>query len=213
MNIVAVDDCHADLIENLIKCNKSKKILELGFGSGASTDSILRGLQFNNIQFDYTLVDSWYDWQGEIQKNVIEKYQNIKFISSSEESFVKGTLEKYDFIMSDADHLNTDRWFYYVYKNLLEDGGILIYHDVNFFSKEFINLRNIFYKAKFRNLNFHLFNKNSRSEERCERGLMVIFKPISYPIDFVEILRIWVKRNTFLSKIYRHVRSVFKKLR
>ena len=132
MNVVAVDDCHADLIENLIKCNKSKKILELGFGSGAATNSILRGLLFNGSKFDYTLVDSWHDWHGKIQEDAVAKYQDIKFISSSEEVFVKGNKEKYDFILSDADHENTDRWFYYVYKNLLEDGGILIYHDVNF---------------------------------------------------------------------------------
>jgi hypothetical protein len=79
--------------------------------------------------------------------------------------------------MSDADHMRTDQWFEYVYDNLVADGGILCYHDVNMIDgSHFVNLRNIYYKAQERKLRYMLFNKNSIPGERCERGLMVIFK-------------------------------------
>jgi hypothetical protein len=78
--------------------------------------------------------------------------------------------------MSDGDHHNTDQWFEYVYDNILNDNGILIYHDINLVEDEFVNLRNIYNKAKERKINFYLFNKNSLQNERCQRGLMVIFK-------------------------------------
>jgi predicted O-methyltransferase YrrM len=87
---------------------------------------------------------------------------------------VHGQHGRFDFIMSDADHFRTQEWFAHVYANLLNSGGILIYHDVT--NPQFPNLMRI-YEDCVRNGHHHvLLNANSRKEERCDRGLLVIFK-------------------------------------
>jgi hypothetical protein len=64
-----------------------------------------------------------------------------------------------------------------VYTELLNDGGILIYHDVNFVDPDaFMNLKDLYRKAKQYQMRFHLFNQNSLPDERCQRGMLVIFK-------------------------------------
>jgi len=100
----------------------------------------------------------------------------VKIVTSDEKEFIFSTKNTYDFIFSDADHYRTEQWFEYVYDNLLEKDGILIYHDINFFENCLLNLREIYYICEKRNLKFKLFNKNSLPDERCHRGLLVIFK-------------------------------------
>jgi len=174
---VKVDYAHAELILGLVVASKPVKLLELGLGGGRSVDSVLSGLEYNKQEYDYTLVDNWSDWGGNIPDGVEEKYKDVlNIVTSDEKEFVFNCKEKYDFIVSDADHYNTDQWFEYVYDNLLEDNGILIYHDVDFFGNNFVNLREIYHTAKKNGYSFKLFNKNSLPGEQCQRGLMVIFK-------------------------------------
>jgi predicted O-methyltransferase YrrM len=177
-NNVKIDEAHAALVKALVMCNKPTKILEIGIGGGRSADAILEALDFNQQPFEYTLVDNWFDWQGQRPEAVNERYGNImKIIDSGEREFVFGCEEKYDFIMSDGDHMATDQWFEHVYANLLTDNGILIYHDVNFVDPDaFMNLKDLYRKAKQYQMRFHLFNRNSRDDERCQRGLLVVFK-------------------------------------
>lgn len=190
MNPVAVDACHADLIASLVKCNKPKKVLELGFGSGFTTQKIIDALNYNeeNARSDYgppatfTLVDNWFDWNGTVPPDV-QRFANqrVQIITSSEVNFVFNVNETWDFIFSDADHFNTDKWFDYVYDRLLNDGGILVYHDVCETAPStgegwFPNLAHIIRKARKLGLTHKLFNKQSRNDERCWRGLLVIFK-------------------------------------
>jgi hypothetical protein len=53
---------------------------------------------------------------------VREMYQDkVNIVTSSEENFVFSTNQKYDFIFSDADHLNAQKWFEHVYDNLLKE--------------------------------------------------------------------------------------------
>jgi predicted O-methyltransferase YrrM len=158
--------------------NKPQRILEIGIGGGKSADAILEALDYNQQPFEYTLVDNWFDWQGQRPEAVTEKYGSVmKIINSGEREFVFNCTEQYDFIMSDGDHMATDQWFEYVYANLLAENGILIYHDVNFVDSDaFMNLKSIYHKAREYGMRFHLFNKNSRGDERCQRGLMVVFK-------------------------------------
>jgi len=176
---VKIDVCHADLIFGLVTCFKPEKILELGIGGGRSTDSILRGLKYNLSNFDYTLVDNWLDFNGVMPIEISDKYKKlINIITSNEKDFIFSTNQKFDFIMSDADHNHTNEWFEYVYENILKENGILIYHDVNLFDNQWANLRQILEKCKQNKINHFLFNKNSRFDERCHRGLLVIFKNI-----------------------------------
>jgi predicted O-methyltransferase YrrM len=176
---VKIDVEHAQLLAGLVMSNKPKTVLEFGLGGGQSTDAILAGLQFNQQMFEYTVVDNWFDWAGIRPIGVTEKYGHlINIVDSAEKDFVFSTDKKFDFIMSDGDHFNTNQWFEYVYETLLNPGGILIYHDVMLHDVPggFPNLREIYYKCKTLKLNHHLFNATSRPNDRCWRGFLVIFK-------------------------------------
>jgi len=177
---VKIDVAHTDLIGALIKSLKPQSILEFGIGGGRATDEILSSIEYNQNKPSYTLVDNWMDFGYQMPKEVSERYsQKINIVSSGEKDFVFSVNEKFDFILSDADHHNTDQWFEYVYDNLLNDNGILIYHDINVYpeiEQSFPNLLNILYKTKERNLKYKLFNKSSLPSEKCYRGLLVIFK-------------------------------------
>lgn len=174
--IVAIDGNHAFLTTALVSCRKPKKILELGFGAGESCRSILNGLRYNGNQFNFTLVDNWLDFGGippeEIKK---QDYEGVTFVTSGEQEYVFSTKDKFDFIFSDADHFNTQEWFIHVYENLLNKEGILIYHDVTN-SSIFPNLLRIYSDAIKNDFHHMLFNYNSRSDEKCDRGLLIIFK-------------------------------------
>lgn len=174
---VKIDDAHTDLIYALVGSAKPQHVLEFGIGGAAATDAILHALIVNESNYSYTLVDNWVDFGGIIPQDVIDRYGSIvNLVSSDEKDFVFSTKETYDFILSDADHCHTNEWFEYVYDTLLMDGGILIYHDINFVDNEFPNLREIYYISQRRGLIGMLFNRNSRPDERCQRGLFIIKK-------------------------------------
>jgi len=178
--IVKIDANHAEFVRSLVTCAKPHRVLELGFGAGESTRAILSGLRYNMQAFDYTVVDNWFDFQGIIPEATNSpEYAEIRFITSAEHEFVdmflQGGMQRYDFIFSDADHCNTQLWFHQVYEHMLAPGGILLYHDVTN-TESFPNLMQI-YEAVVRNNYRHLlFNRNSRQDERCDRGLLAIFK-------------------------------------
>jgi predicted O-methyltransferase YrrM len=180
--MLEIDQCHIDLLCGLIKSLKPENVLELGLGSGKSAKNILDALTYNESVYNYTLVENWIDWQFKPQYDQVEfmkEYKNTKMIVANECDFVFNTAEKYDFILSDADHWNTDKWFDYVYTRLLSDTGILVYHDVSLGKGKdiyFKNLDNIYHRCKELNLKYFHFNKSTRDDEECERGLLVIFK-------------------------------------
>lgn len=175
--LAKIDIAHAEFIKGLTIASKPDTILELGLGGGRSTEAILDGLRFNQKPYKFTLVDNWVDRGGVIPVEAVENYgKDLEIVTMDEREFVFSCQGKYDLIMSDADHFNTEKWFEYVYENLLNDGGVLMYHDINIVTEEFINLRQIYYKCQEYNLKHVLFNKNSLPEERCQRGLLVIFK-------------------------------------
>ena len=177
--VVKVDVAHARLLTALVEANKPKTVLEIGIGGGQATDAILSGLKFNEQNYSYTLVDNWNDWGGSRPEGVTEKYapQGVEIVDSDEKSFVFSTDKTFDFIMSDGDHMQADQWFEHVFDTLVNSGGILIYHDINLFDADaFQNLNEIYARCKKYNLRHHLFNRNSRADERCQRGLLVIFK-------------------------------------
>lgn len=178
---IKIDQAHADLLTGLIKAHKSKTILELGIGGGRAADAILTGLEFNQQPYNYTLVDNWMDFNNSIPEEVFEQYSNKiqNIVTANERDFVFNCTEKYDFIMSDADHHATDQWFEYVYTNLLADDGILCYHDVMLTSM-FPNLYNIVKRCQEYNLRYKVFDKSSLPDEMCFRGLIIIFKDKDY---------------------------------
>lgn len=173
--IVAVDHAHAALLFALVMAHKPGKLLEIGMGSGKTADAILEALDFNGGEHSYTLVDNWYDFGGVMPDEVRRKYAGrITLVSADEATFVAGCRERYDFIFSDGDHHSADQRFERVYDELLNDGGILAYHDVA--NPKFPNLARITQACARRGLQHHVFSRSSRPDERCERGLLVIFK-------------------------------------
>jgi len=170
---VAIDHNHIELIGSLIKCNKPESILEIGIGSGLVTNKIIEAVHYNHMKLNLTCVDNFIDWNGHVPIGFATFKDLINFISSDEKSFVAKCELTYDFIISDADHHHTNEWVDKTI-NLLNKGGILIYHDVT--NKDFKNLYNIVIHAQKHRLNHVVFNKSSKPGERCERGLLVIFK-------------------------------------
>jgi predicted O-methyltransferase YrrM len=175
--IVKIDACHAALIGTLVRTHKPARILELGIGGGTSTNQILEAIAYNQYQPSYTLVDNWVDWGGVMPPEVEQRYGNsVELVTSDEKAFVASCEEQYDFIFSDADHRHANEWFGRVYDRLLAREGILIYHDINLYESDFPNLREIYHAVLDRQIHHVLLNKNSRDDERCDRGLLVIFK-------------------------------------
>jgi predicted O-methyltransferase YrrM len=172
---IKIDRAHADLLTGLVKSGKPKTVLEMGVGGGQATDAILDGLEYNQQPYHYTLVDNWLDFGGCMPAEVQARYGHLDIVTSDEQSFVHSCNKKFDFIMSDADHHSTQNWFEYVYKELLNEDGILIYHDITLVD-QFPNLIQILHRCKEHNLKHKLFNRDSLPGEMCFRGLLVIFK-------------------------------------
>jgi predicted O-methyltransferase YrrM len=173
--IVKIDRNHAGLVGALVSALKPATVLELGFGGGESATAILSALKYNRVPFEYTLVDNWMDFDGKrpaITRS--PRFRAIDFVTSDEEAFVKGCGRTFDFVFSDADHFRAQQWFQEVYDDLLRPGGALLYHDV--MNPHFVNLREIYERVADRGYRHALFDRSTRDDEQCERGLLVIFK-------------------------------------
>ncbi len=176
VHAVKIDDCHNNLIYSLITSLKTKSILELGYGAGESSMKIQKARMYNDNEAKYTIVDNWMDHSRKmpVESNWILD-RDINIVTSEEKDFITSCRDTFDFILSDADHQHTNEWMEHVYNDILNPGGILIYHDV--MGEGYPNLFSIVTNCRNRGLSHVVFDKSSRSDERCERGLLVIFKP------------------------------------
>lgn len=188
--MVEIDIAHAKLVEGLVVSFKPQNILEFGYGGGRAHNAICQGARYNINKPNYTLVDNWHDWNFQcpeaVHNSVLRHSLNHKHhearentfnqytvVTSDERSFVYDTTKHYngfDFIMSDADHQHSHEWANVVYDNMLASPGILVYHDVD---GSYPGLGEL--PAKFNQTGF-VFNRSTRDEEECKRGLLVIFK-------------------------------------
>lgn len=172
-SIICIDDNHLMLIYALIISNKPKNVLELGIGSGKTTQTIINGFIYNQMPLSIDCVDNFYDWGGKSPDHIKDLYSLVNIINMSERTFITNSTKRYDFIISDADHSHAHLWIKETI-NLLNDNGILIYHDIT--NPSFPNLSDIIKYMNNFNYKYLLFNKNSLPNERCERGLLVIQK-------------------------------------
>jgi hypothetical protein len=193
--MVGIDVAHAKLIEGLIVSFKPQNILEFGYGDGRSHNAICQGVKYNQNKPHYTLVDNWLDWNyqqpEEVHKSVVRHqlnhktgdaksntFESLSVVTSDERSFVNNWSPNYsaqfDFIMSDADHQHSHEWAHYVYDKLLKSPGILIYHDVDG-SYEGLGKLPVWFEHMPGNDSM-VFNRSTREDEECKRGLLVIFK-------------------------------------
>lgn len=179
-DLAGIDQAHTDLIYGLIVANKPLLVLEIGYGTGASSRRIQQAIEYNNNNCLYTLVDNWLDFSGNKPPDITSTLsKKINIITSTEEDFINTAYinDKYDFILSDADHHNSHKWFYKTL-GLLNNHGIACFHDVT--TKDFPNLgENIKYlesQGDELGYTWQVFNINTREDERCDRGLLVVFK-------------------------------------
>lgn len=194
--MVEIDVCHALLVDGLVRSFKPTNILECGFGGGRSHNAIARGASYNKNKPKYTLVDSWHDWNFQMPNEVHEAvkrhslnhkhheaeentFSHFSIVTANEGDFVRDAInkkdDKYDFIMSDADHQHTNEWAVDVYIHLLTSPGFLIYHDAD--NDGYPNLKLIKGYMDDRLAHTIMFNRSTRDDEECARGLLVVYKP------------------------------------
>lgn len=174
MEHIAVDEAHCALIAGLVCAQKPARVLEFGFGTGRVTDYILDSAHFNQMTLDYTIVDNWVDFGGRMPWTTKLVLDKVKFVEQDESNFVRECRETYDFIVCDADHQKTHDNWRLIYEHLLAPGGIVAFHDVT--NNDFPNLRNILTHVIHYQWRYAFFDKNSKDGERCQRGLLVLFK-------------------------------------
>ena len=168
----AIDMNHLSLIQGLLVSSKPKKIL--GVGTGNVSQVCLDAIQHNQVGH-LTCIDNWQDWKGNIPKIAVElKKLGAEIITKSEKDFVHENLDaRFDFIISDGAHGGSHKWCNKLY-DMLNRGGVLIAHDVT--NPHFTNLREYQIEARRRRYDSMTFSESTRKDERCERGLLVVYK-------------------------------------
>lgn len=177
-NAVKIDKCHVDLIYGLIRSQKPESILELGFGSGESTKRIIDACVENSNEPHYLIIDNWMDFDGkmpDLARSLAMGSLPLSMIALNEKDFIEKCQDTFDFILSDADHCYSHLWFERTFNDILRPGGIMVCHDI--MNREgYPRLYDIVINCKNRGISHVIFDKNGLPDERCERGLLVIFK-------------------------------------
>lgn len=167
----SMDLNHAMLIYSLILSSKPEKIFEFGIGTGLISRLILKAIEYNSMG-KLTCIENLQDWP---EYNITSLKKNIELginvIHSSEEDFVKNCNEnECDFLVSDADHINSHLWIDKVCK-FVKNNGFMVFHDVAY--PAYPNLyKNIEY-CQANKLPYFVFCKESKTGEKCSRGLLV----------------------------------------
>ena len=181
--VVAMDQCHIDLIAAVAGALKPTSILEMGYGSGRLTERLFKMRHENHLSDDaclYTLVDNFVDWDGQMPEGfpIIPRTQPKRgAFAMDEEKFIEMAVKekwRFDLIISDADHQHSHEWFPVVVCALLAPGGVAFFHDV--LAPEYQLGKNI-EDIKMIGYPYKVFDRNSMSSERCERGLLMVMKP------------------------------------
>jgi predicted O-methyltransferase YrrM len=172
-NPIAIDCAHNLLIIGSVLARKPRQILELGFGTGYLTKSLMCAINFNTSGA-LTTVDNWYDTKGEEPHTAKElRAAGLNLVNSGEEEFVRrAPTDFYDFLISDADHYNSLKWVDQ-YLRVVQHDGMLFFHDTNQ-PQTFAKLARLEAEIIRRKLPCFHFKQNSRPDERCDRGLLFV---------------------------------------
>lgn len=169
---VSVDLAHTALLLGIVASLKPSKVLELGFEAGYTTDAIVQSLKWNQ-KGSLTVVDNWDHWEGQ-EPPAVQPFRDsgVEFIASDEGDFVRQAESGwYDLLVSDADHSRSDQWLD-EHLRIVRPGGILFFHDTN--NHLFPNLAQIVSRIEALDLPYHHFMENSRADERCDRGWLMV---------------------------------------
>jgi len=168
----AIDLNHIILILGTLLSAKPENILELGIGTGKTSEILIQGIKYNKKGY-LTCVDNLMDLDGNMSREIFEslKKRNISIVQSNERDFVYRTGDnQYQFLVSDADHLAANQWINEIFR-IMSPNSFCFFHDIG---PNYSNL--LEYKIKSDELGKpnYLFNISSRPEENCERGLLMV---------------------------------------
>ena len=169
-NPVAIDVAHNLLLIGALVARKPERVLELGIGSAYVTRSLLAGLRYNQ-RGTLTAVDNFLDWKGVPPPYVAElRAAGATIVAPMDEKdFVfAAPTDGYDFLVSDADHSRSGTWID-EHLRIVADDGFMFFHDTNHETK-YKSLRLIEKRIKELALPYYHFTRNSRADERCDRG-------------------------------------------
>jgi predicted O-methyltransferase YrrM len=169
-NPVAIDVAHNLFLIGALVARKPERVLELGIGSAYVTRSLLAGLRYNR-RGTLTAVDNFLDWKGVEPPYVADlRAAGAEVIAPmTEKEFVfAAPTDAYDFLVSDADHSRSGTWVD-EHLRIVRDDGFMFFHDTNHETK-YKSLRLIEKRIRELGLPYYHFTRNSRPDERCDRG-------------------------------------------
>lgn len=170
----AMDSCHYLHILGSLLAKKPERVLEIGIGTALLTVGLSMGLRFNQ-KGSLTCVDNWKEWHGiEPPEIAALKEAGVCVVAPVEErDFLAGCPDNaYDFVVSDGDHCNIAQWVD-EYFRITTPGGFVYFHDTNN-TGMFPSISRVQERVLELGLPCYHFISNSRSEERCERGLLMV---------------------------------------
>lgn len=174
---VAIDRSHNMFIIGALLSQKPDDVLELGIGTGYLTVSLVHALRYNG-KGKLTCVDNWGDARGGDMEDVAGNLRmaGVNVVAPMEERafLVNSPDNAYDFLISDADHVNSGTWVD-EHLRVVRPGGILFFHDTNN-TVDYPNMALITQRVRELDLPHYHFTKSSRPDERCERGLLFVTK-------------------------------------
>lgn len=174
---VAIDRCHNLFMMGALLSRKPDDVLELGIGSGFVTLSLIHGLRYNG-KGKLTCVDNWTDARGGSMDDIMANLRlaGVNVVAPMEEkSFLTSCpSDSFDFLVSDADHLNSGTWVD-EHLRVVRSGGFLFFHDTNDLER-YPNMALITKRVQELNLFHYHFTQSSRPDEQCERGWLFVVK-------------------------------------
>jgi predicted O-methyltransferase YrrM len=194
----AIDVAHNLLLVGAVLSKKPERILELGIGTGFVTRSLVAAVRFNG-KGHITSVDNWFDWHGNEPSWIDQlREEGVTVRIDSEQAFLqKCPSDEYDFLISDADHVNSGNWLS-EHLRVTRNDGFLFFHDTN--SPAWPTLLTI--QRRLSHLPHYHFTENSRPDERCSRGWLFVINKKKQRRDLRSIL------HTGGRAVFNHVKKI-----
>jgi predicted O-methyltransferase YrrM len=168
--MIQIDPTHISFIYGCMIARKPYNILELGVGTGLTTQALIKARNFNGRGI-ITCVDNWSGYGGTPPDYVKELSKDVIIITAEEEDFVENSQQGvYDFLVFDADHFATEKRIARIF-SMAKINAFLFFHDV---TSSFTNLSYIIDWVKDRKYPYYVFNECSRPDEECSRGLLFV---------------------------------------
>lgn len=173
--LAAIDTAHASLIIGSLMSSKAQDILEIGIGTGFVTNLLLTAVEYNRVGH-ITAIDNFHDLGGNLPKNtlnILYRQSKLNIIAPIEErDFIISTSDNsYDFLISDGDHNNAHQWIDHIFR-ICKPDAFMFFHDIS--NQLYPDLIKYKFKADELDKPNFLFKNSSRTDEQCERGLLMV---------------------------------------